>query len=277
MVRIYGLVCPLSGEIRYIGKTNRSLGVRLRGHLSESLNRRSSHKHRWIARCFGLGLRPTVWLLEEIEDGKNWQERERAWIKRARDMGLDLTNQTHGGEGLDFIDPEAKAKYLEKLSAASKKAYEEKPHIKAALVAANKRSWAEDREGRRAACLSGWTEESKKRHTESMAAVRQSPEFKEAKSRASKKAWENNRESLLSVRKDPVTRAKQSERKKKSWQDPEVRQRMANRWTPEAKAKQAAEILSRKEKIQAAMTPEVRARQAAKLRETWAKRKAAKA
>ena len=50
---------------------------------------------------------------------------------------------------------------------------------------------------------------------------------------------------------------------------------MMNRWTPEARAKQAAEVLSRKEKIQAAMTPEVRAKQAAKLKETWAIRKAA--
>jgi hypothetical protein len=52
-----------------------------------------------------------------------------------------------------------------------------------------------------------------------------------------------------------------------AWTDPETR--------PEARAKQAAEVLSRQAKIQAAMTPEVRAKQAAKLKETWARRKAA--
>jgi hypothetical protein len=108
-----------------------------------------------------------------------------------------------------------------------------------------------------------------------MAVVRQTPEFKAAKSRGAKQAWAGHREVFEAAFASPEIKAKQSAGKRKSWTDPKTRESMMNRWTPEARAKQAAEVLSRKEKIQAAMTPEVRAKQAAKLKETWAIRKAA--
>lgn len=277
MVTIYGLVCPLSGEIRYIGKTNRNLRLRLNAHVTESRRLRHSHKHRWIAGCYDRGLRPSVWVLEELEDGANWQERERDWIKRAKDLGLDLTNQTAGGEGLIWLDEQSKARYAKKISEVVKRRYRENPEIWDAAREGCRESWAKDKQGRIASCLSGWTSEVKANHAKVMAEIRARPEFKESQSRGSKKAWSKHRDKLTAIRKDPAVRAKQSEAKKKAWTDPAKRENLMNRWTPEAKAKQAAEILSRKEKIQAAMTPEVRARQAAKLRETWAKRKAAKA
>ena len=273
MVKIYGLVCPFTGDIRYIGKTVRPLVARLHNHITESKRARHSHKHRWIAKCCDQGLRPGMWLLEEVPDGIRWQERERLWISKAIESGLDLTNQTAGGEGLEFIDTEAGNKYKANLSKASKKNY---PKVKTALIDGSKRSWAENRQARIDSCMAGWTDESRARHRETMARVSKTPEFKAAQSAAQKKKWVESRDVIMAAFARPECKKRQSERKKKSWQDPETRRRMANRWTPEARAKQAAELVTRREKMLQARTPESRAKQAEALRATWAKRKAAK-
>lgn len=275
MITIYGLVCPITHEIRYIGKTTRSPQARLYAHITESVRTRHSHKHRWISKCVGQGLRPTVWVLEEVAPSISWQDRERAWIKKAIEMGLSLTNQTAGGEGLDFLDDEAKASYLKTLSTAVKKWQKERPQSVQRLREGSKRSWAENKQARIAACQSGWTEESRAQHRAKMASISKTPEFRAAKSAGQKKAWERDRPLFLSAFADPECKAKQSESKKKAWRDPEKRARLMNRWTPEARAKQAEEVAARRDKIKAAMTPEVRARQAATLKETWARRKAA--
>lgn len=227
MVKIYGLVCPITNEIRYIGKTERTLEKRLQAHIAEAKKIGVTHKQRWIRQCLASGVAPAMWLLEEVPLDR-WADRERSWIERAQRLGLNLTNQTPGGEGVQLTDPETIARHRASLS-------------------------------------------------EAMHKVRQRPGFSETRSAIAKGNWQNHRHKMMEAFARPETKANQSESKKKAWADPAKRENLMNRWTPEAKAKQAAEILSRKEKIQAAMTPEVRARQAAKLRETWAKRKAAKA
>lgn len=276
MIKIYGMVCPKTKEIRYIGKTTRSLQARLHNHITESKRSRHSHKHRWIAKCCDEGMRPTMWLLEEVEDGVRWQDREREWIRKARAMGLNLTNQTNGGEGMNFIDEEAKSRYLISLAAASKKAYHSNPSLREALIRGGKESWARNRQGRIDACMSGWTPEAKKAHAEKMASIRKTPEFKAAKSKAQKLVWEESRQVFMAAFSNPDCKAKQSESKKRVWRDPETRSRMMNRWTPEARAKQSQALRERQEKMKEALTPEVRAKQAATLKATWARRKAAK-
>lgn len=275
MVKIYGLVCPFSGEIRYIGKTSRKLQIRLVAHLAESRRTRHSHKHRWIARLDDAGQKPAMWLLEDVDPADRWQDRERLWIKRAKDMGLDLTNQTAGGEGLDLIDPVAIESYRKSQSVASKKARKNNPKIAEALAEAGRRSWAENKQARIEASRAGWTIEAKKAHADKMAIIRKTPEFKAAKVKGQKQAWKDSRPLFMAAFANPECKLKQSESKKRTWADPGSRERLMNRWTPEARAKQVEALRERRAKIQAAMTPEVRARQAAKLKQTWAKRKAA--
>lgn len=228
MVKIYGLICPMSGEIRYIGKTEEELSRRLRNHLAEARNKLVSHKQRWLRKCLNLGVAPTMWLLEEVQQGESWQDRERAWIAKAVALGFKITNQTAGGEGVVMNDPEAVARWKANLAVAMDK-------------------------------------------------VRETPEFKENKSKGAKRAWVTHRDALMTAFARPETKAKHSKRAKRCWSDPDTRDRMMNRWTPEAKAKQAAELETRRQKMLAARTPEVRAKQAATLKATWAKRKAAKA
>ncbi len=227
MVKIYGLVCPFSGDIRYIGKTSQTLRRRLTNHLAEARNKSNCHRQRWLRLCLEAKKIPQIFLLEEVEYGASWQEREIAWIAKAREIGLDLTNQTSGGEGVHLDCPEAIARHKKNLAAA-------------------------------------------------MAKVRERPSYREAKKAAQKRAWVDYRDSMLSAITSPAAKRKQSKSKKAAWAKPDVRARMMNRWTPEARAKQSAAIRGRHQKIQDAMTPEVRAKQAETLKATWARRKAAK-
>lgn len=272
MVTIYGLVCPTTREIRYIGKTRVSAKKRLIAHLQES-KKRHSHKQRWLAGCLGAGLRPSIWVLEEVPQGVCWQDRERAWIKKALDIGLDLTNQTAGGEGLDWLSPEDKARYCEKLSASVRAGQARNPDGVAATRRACIRSWNENKAARIAALRAGWTEESYAKHRVTMAVLQQTPEFKAAKAAGIKASWGKHRPMFLAAFADPECKAKQSDSKKKAWRDPEKRARLMNRWTPEARTKQAELAVSpdRLTKIKAAMTPEVRAKQGAKMKEYWAR------
>jgi hypothetical protein len=275
MVKIYGLVCPVSQQIRYIGKTNQKLSKRLIAHITDAKKSTYSHKRRWIRKCLSLGLRPTSWLLEEVPDGQRWQDREIAWIRRAKELGFDLTNQTVGGEGLDFIDPAANAEYRAKHRVAMNRAREENPSLIRALIDGNKRSWRENREERVSSIRAAMnTPEYKKNLADAMKVARSKQSFKENFRRAARAKWVTNRDTLMKAFARPETKKKQSESKKKAWKDPEKRDRLMNRWTPEARAKQAEALRERQAKIQAAMTPEVRARQSATLKETWAKRKA---
>ncbi len=229
MVKIYGIICPIIGEVRYIGKTDQDLRRRLTNHLSDARKNAENHRQRWIRKCLNIGLLPSIFLLEEVPAGQCWQEREIAWIARAIELGYRLTNQTTGGEGVQLSDPETLARWKINLSAA-------------------------------------------------MERVRARPGYMQCRKDSSKKGWESSRHIMLAAFANPETKAKHSKRAKRTWENPETRGRMMNRWTPEARAKQAELVRSpeRLAKTKAAMTPEVRAKQAATLKATWAKRKAAK-
>lgn len=267
----------MSGEIRYIGKTVKKLETRLIAHLTDARRGGDSHKNRWLRKCLDAGLRPSMWLLEEVCDGTSWQTREREWISKAIALGFDLTNQTAGGEGLDFIDDDARAAYAQSMSIVSKEKYWSLPHMREALAEGNRRSWAANRQRRIDALMDGWDDASRKRHQEIMESVRQTPDFKAAKSAGAKKAWLGHRATIIEAFARPETKAKQAAAAKASWADPDKREAKMARWKdPESRAKQAAELATRQAKIQAARTPEVRAKQAASLKANWAKRKATK-
>lgn len=103
--KIYVLVDPRDGAIRYVGKTSKPLDVRLRGHISEA--RKGSHRGHWILLLKSLGLVPIIRLVTEVE-GDGAQE-EIAQI-RAHRASHNLTNGTDGGEGLLNPTPEVRAK-----------------------------------------------------------------------------------------------------------------------------------------------------------------------
>jgi hypothetical protein len=277
VVYIYGLKCPHSDAIRYIGKSV-SPKKRLRAHIGAAL--RGSYDHhtaRWIRKLYDSGHYPILVILAEVVCGEDWRDVERAWIQRAIDEKWPITNSTSGGEGLDYLRPEDELAYRQNHRAAMRrlastdigKRVIEKMRVAGSTPTARAKAAASIREAYK-------KPEVRDRLRRSMEIVRASPGFRESQSRGAKKAWAGHREKIMAAFARPETKAKQAERKRASWSDKETRARMMNRWTPEARALQAQRIRERYALIQSRMTPEVRARQGAKLKETWAKRKAAK-
>lgn len=94
MTRLYALLDPRTGELRYIGKTKRSLWGRLCQHRSEALKRGGrSAKLKWLRSL--PHMRPRIELLDMVKgDGC---AAERAMIGIARALGARITNIADGG------------------------------------------------------------------------------------------------------------------------------------------------------------------------------------
>jgi len=112
--KIY-LLLDSNNSIRYVGKTIRDLRRRLSNHLCEAKREGNNHRANWIRKCLSEGYMPTIQLLEEV-DGDGCQE-EIFWIKFFRDAGLNLVNETDGGEGtlgrIPFFSEEHRRKLSE--------------------------------------------------------------------------------------------------------------------------------------------------------------------
>lgn len=98
-VYIYGLFDPRNGELRYIGKTIQ-LKMRLEKHIREAKNylNHNTRKERWIRELLSNNLKPAIIALEECTR-ENWQDREREWIRAAREICVNLVNLADGGKG----------------------------------------------------------------------------------------------------------------------------------------------------------------------------------
>lgn len=97
---IYKLVDPVTDEVRYVGKTCKSIRERLQCHIATA--RRKHHRHvcYWINSLTKSGLSPSAYEIETVPDDQDWVAREKFWISHYRDAGARLTNHTDGGEGL---------------------------------------------------------------------------------------------------------------------------------------------------------------------------------
>lgn len=97
MIRIYTISHPVTGEIRYVGKTRKQLHIRLSEHVSAS-KVPHTHCHSWIKSLISIGLYPVIDELTTVED-LHWREEEEFWIAQFRAWGFRLTNQLKGGQG----------------------------------------------------------------------------------------------------------------------------------------------------------------------------------
>lgn len=113
---IYSLSDPITGEVRYIGKTKNELHKRLSGHYKD---KSENYKTHWIASLKKRELKPSISIIEICTE-ENWEERERYWISFYKNQGSRLTNLTDGGEGLPRGYKHSK-ETIEKIRQASKK------------------------------------------------------------------------------------------------------------------------------------------------------------
>jgi hypothetical protein len=99
---IYALVDPSTREVRYVGKTKRTLRSRLQSHVRDShklpQGKTIRYVHRWLLLLERQNLSPEIWQLADVGDTDGC-EAEKIWIQFFRDTGARLTNLTDGGDG----------------------------------------------------------------------------------------------------------------------------------------------------------------------------------
>lgn len=87
---IYGLYCPITDNIHYIGKSSRGF-IRPTEHMNRSHSIKIST---WVESLSMLGYKPVVKILEECTSD-NINEKEIYWIEKLSGEGEYLLNMTH--------------------------------------------------------------------------------------------------------------------------------------------------------------------------------------
>lgn len=145
---IYTLSDPRTGQIRYVGKSDKPQ-TRFRSHINEQ--RLNCHRTKWIKSLLRCGLEPKMEILDEVPLAQ-WQFWEREYIRVFKMLGINLVNNTIGGEGMTDPPPEVR----EKIARAQRG-----------------RIWNEER---RAKIMASWTPERRRRNAEKGIGKRHSPQ-----------------------------------------------------------------------------------------------------
>ena len=184
-VKIYVLKHPDTLEVRYVGKTVRSLSRRLGNHIANAKgNKHNKHLSNWIINILNKNKRPIIELLEEC-DYSVWQEREQYWISQFP----NLINLTKGGDGcLGFIQDESTKEKLRIAMTGRKHTEEFKQNISLRLKGKplseeHKANIGKANSGRKA------TEATKQKLSESHKGIKQSEESRKKRSETIKAWW----------------------------------------------------------------------------------------
>lgn len=108
---IYGLICPRTKKIKYIGLTKKDPNKRLSAHINETkyyikIGRFLNRKHTWIKKLIDINLVNNIEIqILEVCDYKILQSREIYWIDKYRS---DIINSTDGGDGVFNLSDDAK-------------------------------------------------------------------------------------------------------------------------------------------------------------------------
>jgi hypothetical protein len=91
-VAIYVLTDPVSGEVRYVGKSvdpYRRLGQHMRDRSAYGTD-----KQRWMHGLWMQGQAPQMWVIQRVPSNRQNQA-EREWIARYQAQGARLVNTVH--------------------------------------------------------------------------------------------------------------------------------------------------------------------------------------
>lgn len=243
---IYGLIDPTTGELRYVGKTVKTVEQRRVLHIWQALNAgRKRHVLAWVAGLLTDGHDPEAVELEVVPAGADWEGVEQFWIAYFRFIGARLCNIAVGGSGAPGVRQSEQAKAARRsIKGAAHPSYgkkaSERTRQKLSVAAQRKwldPNWAVDQKRRMAA---GRTPEAMTRQIATLAAYHSDPRRHAAaeelrltacrteKHRAtvaaqSNRQWAERRDEIVAAQnagKGPAYRRKQSELKKAQWRDP---------------------------------------------------------
>ena len=193
-VRIYVLKHPNTLEVRYVGKTVRSLSRRLGNHIANAKgNKHNKHLSNWILKIIAEGKRPIIELLEECEHSV-WQEREKYWISQFN----NLINLTIGGDGCEgFIHKQETIEKLREVNKGRKhtESFKEKMSLRLKgkpLTNEHKANIGRANKGKKA------SDETKRKLSESHKGIIQSEESRRKRSETIK-AWWAKRKSIEDI------------------------------------------------------------------------------
>ncbi len=229
MTIIYALKCPISGEIRYIGKSS-DPNRRLRSHVNEAVrNIRDHHTARWIRKLLALDKEPVIVELLCVPDDFSWEAIERFMIATARHLGLRITNSTAGGEGFDIISDEASRRWIAGIREANKR-----PDVIARKTEASRKQ-AKDpivKAARSAGMKKRYEDKAQRSHDSARHAALWSDPVWAAKTR----------EAIVAANQSPERAKRISEGLKKAHQDPDVLARRRRAQSPIANAKRSGSL-----------------------------------
>jgi hypothetical protein len=99
-IRIYTLSDPITGHVRYVGRTVNPLARRLREHINTARRGKlkDKAKEQWIAALNEKGLKPVITLIDEA-CVSTFQAAEKRWVAHYRHLFVDLLNVKCGGDG----------------------------------------------------------------------------------------------------------------------------------------------------------------------------------
>lgn len=93
---IYSLNCPITEEVRYIGKSNNPT-KRLNSHTSD---KSKNYKASWIKSLKEQNLKPVLEIIDEVSN-LEWEFWEQHYISLYKSWNFKLTNLTNGGDGVN--------------------------------------------------------------------------------------------------------------------------------------------------------------------------------
>jgi hypothetical protein len=248
---IYTLSDPRDNQVRYVGKTDNP-ERRLVMHLRD---KDICHRTNWLRELTTNGLEPILTIIETVEEGQSWEEREIYWISYYRSIGCKLTNGTDGGDQ----GPDCTGKNLIKSEQGRK-------NIIAALVKRNKSP-----EMREVSRRNGQSGKGRKRPIEAIEQQRQkmigrkihTDEFKQALAESNKTREYDAEKMRKNARKlwdDPVKGAEMRARLAERNQSEEFKQVLAERMETRTFAPEVMSRNSRKLWDDPIKGPEARAR-----------------
>lgn len=96
--KIYSLIDPRTGAIRYVGRTVQPLDFRLANHIRDAKVGKKCLRAAWVRELLNEGLRPLIRTLE-IVPNEIARTKERQWTLELMGNGCDLVNSNVAGGG----------------------------------------------------------------------------------------------------------------------------------------------------------------------------------